>query len=255
MVLTEIRERIGYIILNRLDKKNAFNPEMIQEIQSAFDAFREDDQVKVVVLSSNSDVFCAGADLDYLKSLQTNSYNENLADSMAVKDMFEQIYTFPKITIAQIEGHAIAGGAGLANACDFCFAVPDIKMGYTEVKIGFTPAIVSVFLIRKIGEMKARELLLTGNLISALEAKKMNLINEIYSTEEIKEKVFDFAKNIAKTTSSESIKHTKELIGLLHDKSLQEGMILGAQFNAKMRETEDFKKGVSSFINKEKIDW
>lgn len=255
MVITEIRERIGYIILNRLDKKNAFNPAMIAEIKSAFNQFKKEEQVKIVVLASNSDVFCAGADLEYLKTLQGNTPEENLKDSYSVKEMFESIYTFPKITIAMVEGHAIAGGAGLANACDFCISVPNAKFGYTEVKIGFTPAIVSVFLIRKIGEMRAREILLTGNLISADEAKEISLINQIYQADEIKNKVHEFAINLAKSTSGESIQYTKELMTKLHDKSLEEAMNLGAEFNSKMRETADFKRGVSAFINKEKIEW
>jgi methylglutaconyl-CoA hydratase len=255
MVITEINGQVGYVILNRLEKKNAFNPEMIQAIKDAFIDLEANPIVKVVVLSSNSDVFCAGADLEYLKQLQFNSFEDNLKDSEVVKSLFELIYTYPKITIAQVEGHAIAGGSGLATACDFCYAVPEAKFGYTEVRIGFTPAIVSVFLIRKIGEAKARELLLSGKLISSSHAQNIGMISEVFEVAQIKEKVAEIAGELARVTSAESILMTKSLLNELYDKSLPDAMNLGALYNAKMRETADFKKGITSFINKEKLTW
>jgi methylglutaconyl-CoA hydratase len=255
MLLTELKERVGYIILNRLDKKNALNFEFIDLIKSELRSMAADERVKVLVIKSASDVFCAGADLEYLISLGDNNFEQNLKDTSHIRELFEMIYTFPKLTIAQVEGHAIAGGCGIANATDFCYAVDEAKFGYSEVKIGFSPALVSVYLIKKIGEAKARELLLTGKLVSGKDAEKFGLVNEIISKDEIETFVFNFAKHLANTTSEKSIQYTKELIIQLQDKSLQEGLDIATIVNAKMRDTDDFKRGISSFVNKEKLTW
>jgi methylglutaconyl-CoA hydratase len=181
----EVKNRIGYITLNRPDKRNALNFQVVSELKQAFWNADNDDHCKVIVLKAEGAAFCAGADLDYLQQLQNNTYNENLADSTHLKELFEQIYTLSKVVIAQIQGHAIAGGSGLATVCDFSFAVPEAMFGYTEVKIGFIPAIVKVFLLRKIGEGKAKELLLSGSLITAEEAKQMGLINRVIEADKL----------------------------------------------------------------------
>src|SRR5690606_14616565 len=136
-----------------------------------------DDGVKVIIIRASGEVFSAGADLDYLQKLQTNSTQDNLEDTLALKELFYSIYTLPKMVIAQVEGHAIAGGCGLAAVCDLIFSVPEAKFGYTEVKIGFIPALVSCFLTRKLGEGRVRELLLSGELIDAQTAFDYGLIN------------------------------------------------------------------------------
>ncbi|MGB3073893.1 MAG: enoyl-CoA hydratase/isomerase family protein, partial [Chitinophagales bacterium] len=169
-VKTEKQDRLFYIILARPEKKNALNDTVVTELTHALQLATDDDEVKIIILKAEGDVFSAGADLEYLQRLQNFSYEENLADSTLLKTLLLKIYTHPKIVIAQVEGHAIAGGCGLAAVCDFCFSVPDAKFGYTEVKIGFIPALVMVFLLRKINGAKARELLFTGKLVTAAEA-------------------------------------------------------------------------------------
>ncbi len=154
-----VADRIGYITLNRPDKRNALSFDLVKELKEAFARAEDDAAVKVIVLRANGEAFCAGADLAYLQNLQKFSHVENLADSNHLKELFLQIYILKKVVIAQVQGHALAGGCGLATVCDFSFSVPEAKFGYTEVKIGFIPAIVMVFLIRKIGEGKARHLL------------------------------------------------------------------------------------------------
>ncbi len=152
LIETSVKDRIGYIVLNRPDKRNALSPEMVSELKLAFKKAEDNAAVKVIVLKANGESFCAGADLAYLQDLQKFSYEENLADSRHLKELFLQIYTLRKVVIAQVQGSAMAGGCGLATVCDFVYAVPESKFGYTEVKIGFIPAIVMVFLLRKIGE-------------------------------------------------------------------------------------------------------
>src|SRR5690606_36237829 len=144
------------------------------------------------VLNAAGEAFCAGADLAYLQQLQNFSFEENLTDSNQLKELFLNIYTHPKVVIAQVQGHALAGGCGLASICDWVFSVPEAKFGYTEVRIGFIPALVSVFLLRKLGEGAARELLLSGELIAAERAQAIGLINRVVSADKLEAEVNDF---------------------------------------------------------------
>ena len=154
-IKTEQDDRVLYLILNRPEKRNALNFELVAELKDALFQASEDESVKVIIIKGAGDAFCAGADLAYIKQLQKNTFEENLKDSDHLKELFYQIYTHNKIIISQVDGFAIAGGAGLATVCDFCFATPESTFGYSEVKIGFVPAIVMVFLLRKIGETRA----------------------------------------------------------------------------------------------------
>ena len=254
-ITTEVLERVRYITLNRPEKKNAFNFNLVTELKHAFHVAEEDEQTKIIILNSSGDVFSAGADLQYLQSLQNNSYEENLADSSHLKELYASMYYHKKIIIAQVEGHAIAGGCGLATVADFTFAIPEANFGYTEVKIGFVPAIVMVFLLRKIGETKAKELLLTGKLITALEAKNYQIIHDVFNKENIKEEVFSFAQKLCYETSGESLRLTKSMISGVQNLRDFEALDYAAEMNAEARMTVDCKKGIATFLAKEKIKW
>jgi methylglutaconyl-CoA hydratase len=154
-----------------------------------------------------------------------------------------------------VQGHAIAGGCGLATVCDFTFATPEAKFGYTEVKIGFIPAIVMVFLIRKIGESRSRQLLLSGNLINADQAKRIGLINEIVSKEELEEEVIHFAAQLVVSNSAHSMSITKQMMSKVQSLPLDEALTFAAEMNAKVRESADCKRGVAAFVDKQKITW
>jgi len=247
--------RKAIITLNRPDKRNAFNFELVAELKLAFEQANNDDAIKVIILKANGKVFSAGADLQYIEQLQKNTFEENLADSNHLKELFELIYSLPKLVIVQIEGHAIAGGCGLATVCDFSFVVPEAKFGYTEVKIGFIPAIVKVFLLRKIGEGKARELLLTGKLIEAAEAKEYGLINFIENKDVITTAVEKFADKIINDVSAQSIALTKQMIAEVQSMDLGQGLNYAAKMNAQARATDDCAKGIGAFLNKQKINW
>jgi methylglutaconyl-CoA hydratase len=246
--------RIGFITLNRVDKKNALNYQMVTELKEAFTNATKDSEVKVIILQANGDAFCAGADLAYLAHLQQNTFVENLEDSNHLKELFLQIYTLPKVVIAAIQGHAIAGGSGLATVCDYSFSVPQAKFGYTEVRIGFIPAIVMIFLIRKIGEHKAKDLLLSGRLITAEEAVEYGMVNRVIQ-DDLENEVNAFALELIENNSAESMAATKQMIANVQNLSLQDGLNLAAQQNAKARATDDCKKGIASFLNKEPIKW
>ncbi len=251
----QLHNRIATIILNRPDKRNALNSEVVRELRAAFEQAAADSHAKVVVLKAAGNVFCAGADLDYLQQLQKNTFEENQQDSQQLAQLFETIYTLPKVVIACIQGHAIAGGCGLATVCDFSFSVPEAKFGYTEVKIGFIPAIVSYFVSRKIGEGKARELLMTGNLISAAEAQATHLINYLSPANQIETECLTFAQMLCEQNSGQSMAWTKKLLAEITSLPLSEAMQYAATANAEARATEDCKKGIAAFLEKKPILW
>ncbi|UII21011.1 enoyl-CoA hydratase/isomerase family protein [Fulvivirga ligni] len=247
--------RVGNIILNRPEKRNALSYDVVTELKKAFKMADEDAEVKVIVLGAEGKAFCAGADLAYIQQLQNNTYTENLNDSNHLKELFYQIYTLKKVVIAKVQGHAIAGGCGLAAVCDFTFAVPEAKFGYTEVRIGFIPAIVKVFLLRKIGEMKSKELLLTGELYSAEEAKDFGLLNKVIPAESLDAEVEAFCELLITKNSGHSMGLTKQMIAEVQEMELREGLDYAAEKNAKARGSDDCKKGIASFLNKETLKW
>lgn len=255
MVQYTVEKRIAYLSLNRPDKRNALNPMLIEQLTTAFIQASLDEEVKVIVLRANGNTFSAGADLAYLQQLQHHTYEENVADSERLKRLFTTIYYLPKVVIAQIEGHAIAGGCGLATVCDLAFAVPEANFGYTEVKLGFVPAIVSCFLLHKTKESIAKQILLTGELFPAKKALEYGLINFVTGREEIKEKVKEFALNLCNSASANALTVTKKLIGQTNHLELERKLELAVQVNASVRESDDFKRGIAAFLAKEKINW
>jgi len=255
VVLYTVTDRIATIQLNRPDKRNALNSEVVSMLTEHFIRASEDDNVKIIVLKASGSTFSAGADLSYLQELQQNTYEENLADSENLKRLFTTIYYLPKVVIAQVEGHAIAGGCGLATVCDLVFSIPEAKFGYTEVNLGFVPAIVSCFLVRKAGETIAKRILLTGELFPASEALGFGLITFIKPKDTIEEDVQSFAKQLCDSASANSLMITKQLIGQTNNLLLEKSLSLAVQINARVRESDDFKKGIAAFIAKQNIKW
>jgi methylglutaconyl-CoA hydratase len=250
-----LKERIAFLTLARPEKRNALNSQFVTELKEAFDQAEKDDGVKVIVLRAEGKVFCAGADLGYLQQLQQNSFEENLDDSNHLKELYQKIYQLEKIVIAEVQGHAIAGGCGLATVCDFAFTVPEARFGYTEVKIGFVPAIVMVFLTRKIGDGRAREMLLGGNLINSKIAMQYGLVNYVVEKDSLQKEVYHFASSLISKNSADSLRFTKKMIGQVQNMSLEDALDYAAHKNAQARETEDCKRGIMAFLNKEEILW
>lgn len=250
-----VEDRIGYITLNRPEKRNALNHEFVNDLKLAFMDAQADASVKVVVLKAEGDSFCAGADLEYLQSLQNFTFEENLKDSTHLMELFKLVYRLDKIVIAQVQGHALAGGCGLVSVCDFSFSIPEANYGYTESRIGFVPAIVMVFLLRKIGEGKAKELLLTGNPITAKQAQEFGIINWIVEEEELAKSVKEFAQQLCTQNSAASMQLTKQMIGEVQSLPLEEALRYACRKNAEARDSDDCKKGIEAFLNKKKITW
>lgn len=250
-----VSDKVASITLNRPEKRNALSPELITGLTEAFQRAETDDDVKVVILKANGDAFCAGADLAYLQKLQNFSFEENLADSMQLKELFLKIYSFKKIVIAQVHGAALAGGCGLVTVCDFCFSANEAKFGYTEVKVGFVPALVTVFLLRRIGETHARKLLITGNLFTATEMKSLGIVSEVCSKDSLSEEVNKFVKQLLNANSHHAMMLTKKMIVHSQYDGLNEALNEAAKLNAEARSIEDCKKGIEAFLNKQKPDW
>ena len=251
----KVTDRMASITINRPEKRNALNPQLVESLASAFRDAINDNSVKLIILKANGQVFSAGADLEYLKQLQNNSEEADFKDTNSLKELLLTIYRSPKLVIAQVEGHAIAGGCGLISVCDLIFSTPEAKFGYTEVKIGFIPALVSCFLLRKLGESRAKELLLTGALIDAKTASAYGLINFVVDKSEIESKVESYARSFIKSVSANSVALTKSLINSAQDLTLDKSLDLALKLNVETRSSIDCRRGIAAFLNKEELEW
>lgn len=255
MLISTKTNRILTLTLNRPEKRNALNSDLVEELKQALINAKEDKELKVIRIKQNGNVFSAGADLESLQRLQTATYEENQADSRHLAELFELIYTHELPIISVIEGDAIAGGCGLATVCDISLAVETAKFGYTETRIGFVPAIVSYFIAKKIGDMQARRLLLGGELILADEAYEVGLITEVCSKKDLEERVTYWTQLFETKVSGNSVKLTKQLLKATQERSFTEFLDYAVDMNAQARSSDDCKKGIQAFLNKEKITW
>ena len=271
MLKLELVDGYATLTFNRPDKRNALSAGMVDELNAALTEV-ETGPARVLILTGEGTAFCAGMDLDELKALAEASAGHSileatitkhelqraneahLLDSRRMARLFRRVYTFPKPIIAAVNGAAIAGGCGLATLCDFTLAVPEARFGYTEVRIGFIPALVSVFLIRQIGEKGARDLLLTGRLLRADEARSMGLVNEVVPPERLMERARELAATLL-DASPTSLVYTKRLLHEFDEKELERQLEMALHENARIRSTPDFREGLSAFLEKRKPKW
>jgi methylglutaconyl-CoA hydratase len=246
-------DELATITLSRPSKRNALSPEMIDGLLSCFEEV-ERRRVRVVILTGSGKAFCAGMDLDALAALASKSPEQHLLDSRHMAKMFRALYALPMPTIAAVNGAAMAGGTGLATLCDFTLAVPEAKFGYTEVKIGFIPAIVSVFLRRQIGDKRARDLVLTGRIFDAAEALALGLVTEIVAAENLLTRAQEIARTLM-AASPTSLRRTKQLLCAFSEAELDRDLELAVQANAAIRSTFNFKEGLASFLEKRSPNW
>jgi methylglutaconyl-CoA hydratase len=252
-LVLETEGDIAKLTLNRPDKRNAISARMIAELQSALDVV-EQSRVRVIIVTGAGKCFSAGMDLEMLSAIATQSPTENQEDSRRMAKMFRRIWSFPKPMIAAVNGAALAGGCGIATLCDFTLAAPEAKFGYTEVKIGFLPAIVSVFLTRQIGDKRSRDLLLTGRVIEPAEAKEMGLVTEIVPAERLMERAYELA-NVLIAASPSSLTRAKRLMTTAAAAGVDQDLERAVLENARIRCTPDFKEGLASFLEKRKPVW
>lgn len=248
LIFTETKGVIGIIKLNNPQKRNALSPELIKDFISSLSKLENDETVSGIIITGEGKAFCAGADLAYLKSLQSNSLRENEKDSALIAGLFLSLYECNKPTIAAVNGPAIAGGCGLAIACDYVVAKKDFAtFGFTEAKIGFVPAIISFLLLKRLPEAKTRQLLISGTILSAEEAKNIGLIDFI------EDDVLDFSFNLINTLSSNSrtsISETKKLIRTVSGMQYKNTVEYAITINALSRTSQDFNTGLNIFLTK-----
>lgn len=244
---------VAHLTLNRPDKRNALSFQLLDELKQALDEV-EQSQAQVVVLTGAGKAFCAGMDLEELKKLTGKSHTENVADSRKMAQIFRRLYEFPKPTIAAVNGAAIAGGTGLATMCDFTLAVPEAKFGYTEVRIGFVPAIVSSILVWQVGHKIARDLLLTGRIFDSAEAHRLGLVNEMVGPDQLIKRASELASQLMENSPT-SLRLTKKLINGFISAQLDTQIEQAIEQNAGIRQTADFREGVASFLEKRKPRW
>jgi methylglutaconyl-CoA hydratase len=254
-LLIENSERVCTLWLNRPEKKNALNSIIVGELKQALQAAIHQADIKLIVLRAKGDVFSAGADLEALHALQTATYEENLDDSRHLAELFELIYTSPKPIIAAVHGHAIAGGCGLATVCDITLVKKGAKLGYTETRIGFVPAIVSKFILEKSGAAFAKDVLLSGRLFEADEAYQKNLITEAIEEARFEERLRYWVEMLLTKTSAQALTSTKKIIQQASELNFSDFIPVAIETNARARSSQDCKRGIAAFLNKETITW
>jgi methylglutaconyl-CoA hydratase len=253
-LLVEHPDAVATITLNRPDKRNAITTTMMAELQTALDAIEKNHSVRVVILTGAGTCFCAGMDLEMLAAIAQQSPTENQEDSRRIAKMLRRIWSYPRPLIAAVNGAAYAGGCGIATLCDFTLATPEAKFGYTEVKIGFLPAIVSVFLTRQIGEKRSRDLLLTGRIIQAQEAKEFGMVTDVVAADRLLDRAKELAAELIAASPS-SLARAKHLLVSAAAPGIDHDLERAILENARIRCTPDFKEGVASFLEKRKPVW
>ncbi len=252
LYMTEMDD-IVTITLNRSERRNALTPQMIDELIATLDIL-VDRNSGVLIVTGRGPAFCAGLDLEHLQSLLKNTTPQHNADAERIALLLRRLYDLPLPTIAAVNGHAIAGGMGLATVCDFTLAVPEAKFGFTEARIGFIPAIVSTFLTLQVGEKHARDLLLTARLISAEEAHQLGLVNEVVRESGLMERAVRLARQLIRN-SPESMRATKQLLSAHVKERLDRQLQAAVAMNANARSTDDFREGVSAFLERRTPQW
>ena len=244
---------LATVTLNRPDKRNAISYELIDDILRALQEV-EKSAAQIFILTGAGKAFCSGMDLDNLRSITGRTAEQNRADSETMARLFRTLYEFPKVTIAAVNGAAVAGGCGLATLCDFTLASSEATFGYTEVRIGFVPAIVSTFLLRQVGEKHTRDLLLTGRIIDAEAAFRIGLANEVVAPDKLLERARELAASLLQNSPA-SLLVTKRLLRRYSTAELDEQIATAVDENAHIRTTSDFREGVSSFLEKRNPLW
>ena len=249
----DISDRVATLTLNRPDKRNAISFTLVGEFMRALDHVASSD-AQVLIVTGAGKAFCAGLDLEDLKGLLGLSAEQNVRDSQTMANLFRHIYDFPLPTIAAVNGAAIAGGTGIATMCDFTLAAPEAKFGYTEVRIGFVPAIVSSFLVMQVGHKIARDLLMTARLFDAAEALRYGLVNEVVAPADLMPRARALAAQIMENSPT-SVRATKRLINGFIREVLDRQIAEAVADNARIRTTADFREGITSFLEKRKPVW
>jgi methylglutaconyl-CoA hydratase len=250
---------IHTVLLNRPEKRNALTHQLMEDLTDALEAAVNNPACRVVILTGAGSAFCAGLDLEHLRAMAEKSGQQSFADDYQadaerIATLLRTLYDLPLPTIAAVNGAAIAGGMGIATLCDFTLAVPEAKFGYTEVRIGFIPAIVSAFLRTQIGDKRSRDLLLTGRLLSAEEAEALGLVTRIVPEPDLMPEARALAARLQRNSPAAMVT-TKRLLGTFADRTLSDDIEAAILASVQARSTDDFREGVHAFLEKRDPQW
>jgi methylglutaconyl-CoA hydratase len=248
-LIYEVEDGVAFLTLNRPEKRNALNDALIKSLKDELRKADGDESLRVIVIRGAGKDFCSGADLAALQKISENSRDENLADARNLMELYLLIRQVRIPVIAAVHGRALAGGCGLATACDIVLATESARFGYPEVKIGFVPAMVTAILRRNLGEKRSFELLTQGFEFSSREAENLGLVNKVFVDESFESAVKNYSTVYAKVSRS-AVVLTKNLLYGIDGMNIDAAMEKGAEINATARETEDCKKGIARFLNK-----
>jgi methylglutaconyl-CoA hydratase len=246
-ILYELRGGVARITLNRPDKRNALDGEIVAELKAAFSASASDDACRVVLLTGAGTDFCSGADLANLEKTAQNSVLDNMADARSTADLFLMMRNHPRPVIAAVQGRALAGGCGIATACDIILAAQSAQFGYPEVNIGFVPAMVMAILRRSVSEKAAFELVVTGETVSAARAHDLGLVHRVFADDQFSSEVESYVVKLAAKSAS-AVMLSKRLLYNMDSMSFESALQAGVEINAIARQTEDCRKGVEKFL-------
>lgn len=253
-VEVKAENQVAWVALNRPEVRNAFNEVMIAELIQVLDEVERDDSVRVMVLTGNGKAFCAGADLKWMKKMKDFTVEENYKDALELAELMYKLYHLPKPTIARVNGASIGGSNGLVAACDMAVASHRAEFSLSEVKIGLVPACIGPYLLKKTGEAACRQLFLSGERISADQAKRLGLINDVVThvnlTTRVKEKVANLL-----TSGPHALAVSKDLLGRISEMPLSEAKDYTARVIAELRTGDEAQEGMAAFLEKRRPDW
>lgn len=248
-LLYSVEQKVARVTLNRPDKRNALDDEIIGELKDAMGRSASDADVRAVLITGAGKDFCSGADLSALRKISEATVMENVDDARNLGELFVSMRRHPRPIIAAVRGRALAGGCGLATACDLILATESAQFGYPEVNIGFIPAMVMAILRRSVPEKRAFELITRGEVITSREARDLGLVNRVFADEDFEGDVSLYVSELASKSAS-AVSLSKSLLYHMDSMSFESAIEAGAQLNAITRMTEDCKRGVARFLKK-----
>jgi len=247
-------KNIVTVYLNRPEVHNAMNEKLMKELTTCFKELIKDNDTRIIILTGKGKSFCAGADLNWMKSMAKYSKEENIQDSKLLLNLYETIYNCPKPVIGRINGHAFGGGLGLFAVCDITIAVPNCKFAFSEAKLGIIPSVISTYIVRRIGLSNMRRLFITGERFSSEYAKVIGLIDYVVSEEKLDTEIQKYVKQLISSGPS-AVKEVKKLIDACEKLDIEKYKEYTVRKIAELRVSEEGQEGINAFLEKRKSKW
>lgn len=247
-------KHVATVALNRPEVHNALNEQLMIELTTCFKELRKNDDIRVIILTGKGRSFCAGADLNWMKSMAKYTKQENIKDSTLLSDLFEAIYTCPKPVIGRINGHTFGGGIGLIATCDITIAVTGLKFAFSEVKLGIIPSVISTYVVKRIGLSNMRRLFITGERFSSEYAKEIGLIDYVTSEEEFDSMIQEYIE-LLYSSGPKAIAEVKNLIDKCEKLDLYNYKKFTVEKIAELRISSEGQEGINAFLEKRKSKW